>query len=103
VGLHLEDDVDAVAAGDAGDAFGRVLGVMIDDVLHSLRAHERRTGFRSGAADHPQIGGARELNRRQADAAARAVDQQPLAGPGARQLEERTVGAEVGDADRRSL
>jgi peptidoglycan/LPS O-acetylase OafA/YrhL len=100
---HVEDDVGASPAGVAADGFGHIRLVGGDDRRRASGEQVillRRAPGDSDGHGADLIG---DLHRRPADTAGRGGDEDMVAGPHPRLLDERAVGGGVRDPDRRCL
>jgi hypothetical protein len=96
VGEHLENDVGATAAGDRRYPIEIAGLAVIDRVMRALRADHLNTAIRSCGANHRRPGRHRKLRCRNANAAARAVNQHRIAGARVGAAEQRPPCRDVG-------
>ena len=78
-GDHVEDHVDALAAGELLRLFGEVLGLVVDGVVGAELQAGLALVVAAGRGDHRGAQRLGHLDRRDADAAGAALDQQGLA------------------------
>ena len=100
---HLDDDIDAAAAGELHHLLFEIRIVVVERMAGALLAYERPPGLRAGGPDHGEPGGVRQLHSGGARASARAMHQEGLSRDGPRDLKERAEGRDVRNANRRSL
>src|SRR5947209_3567785 len=103
VGEHLKYHVYAAPFGERRQLFEVAGRVMVENVMRALLGDESSPFFSPSRADDVEARGARELHRRRADAAARAVHEYGPARRAPRALEERTVGRRVRRAHARAF
>ena len=76
---HVEDHVDALGVGRLADDLGEVLGLVVDRPLRAERHAGGAFLGRPGGREHARAEGLGHLDRRGADAAGTAMDQETLA------------------------
>src|SRR5438445_3109106 len=100
---HLEDHVHPAPSRDGRDLPEISRGAMVEDVVGALPRREVAPLRRTTGPDHEHPAGAAQLDGREADAAARPVDQEALAGHRAGLVEQGPIRGSVRDRHRRAL
>src|SRR5206468_4287011 len=100
---HLEDHVRAVVAGELHELLEIVGCRVIEDLVSAVLLDEPAPALGSGGADDGHAVGHGELNRRDADAARGAVDEERFAGTGVSLVMEAAVRGAVRHAHRGAL
>src|SRR5947207_3656906 len=98
-GEHLQDHVRAVTVGKGRYLFHIVRGAVVEDMLRSLLLYQFLSALGAGSANHAQPSRDGELHRRDAYAAAGAVNKDCFARDGLSLLEKRSIGGAVRHAN----
>ncbi len=93
---HVEDDIDAAPAGDAGDLVDEVARLVVDRVVGAEAARSGAFLRRPRGDDYGQPERLGEQDRGGADAAGAAVDEDGLAGGGTATVEQVRPHGEIG-------
>ena len=100
---HLEDDVHALTSGELQQLVEITRRRVVEDVVGALLRDHPSPLVGPGGADDGETTRPRELDGGDADAAARSVHEDRLAGLAVGAVEERVKGGGVGDVHRRPL
>lgn len=98
-GEHFEDEIDATPCGVSGDVVHVVGGFVIEDGRRAVAFDLLATDLAGRGAEDDRAAGGGELDGSGADSAARAVDEDGLAGLKGSAFEESAIGGGIGDRD----